>query len=179
ESAAVSQLAVDQILAQMPPGIEKAYASEPSLRWRVAFSLNYGRLLAQKVRALEYNTALAELKTKYTQDDVRNRVNQVSLRPDRELHYAISLRKSALAAEEHLQRVLSEAPGTPWAILAGRELKDGFGMKVIERYVPPPPPAPPPKPAERPKMPKFAPEPQKPSTAKPPAPPPKPVLPKL
>lgn len=63
KSAAISSLAIDSILAQMPPNAEKGYDSETSLRWRLAFSLNYGRLLAQKVRALEYNTALAQLKT--------------------------------------------------------------------------------------------------------------------
>jgi hypothetical protein len=179
KSAAVTQYAVDSIFAKIPPQAEKAYASEPSLRWRMAFSLNYGRLLAQKVRAVEYNTALAELKTKYTEADVQNRVNHVILRPDRQVHYAVTLAKHARTAEEHLQRVIAEAPGTPWAILAGRELKDGFGIRVVERFVPPPPPPSQSanQPQAAPKRPKFAPEPTKPAAR--PAPPPKPVLPKL
>jgi hypothetical protein len=180
KSAAITQLAVDNIFSQINPAAEKAYAAEPSLRWRLAFSLNYGRLLAQKVRALEYNTALAELKTKYTASDVSNRVNRVSLQPDRELNYVPSLRKSAKLAEEHLQRVVAEAPGTPWAILAARELRDGFGIRVVEEYVPPPPPQPKnARPQEKPKRPRFAPEPKKNAPTGPPAPKPKPVLPKL
>lgn len=179
KSAAITQYVVESTLAKIPPQTEKAYASEPSMRWRLAFSLNYGRLLAQRVRAVEYNTALAELKTKYTETDVRTRVNHVLLRPDRQVHYAVTLRRHAQIAEEHLQRVLSEAPGTPWAILASRELKDGFGIRVVERFVPPPPPQPASKSTAQatPKRPKFAPEPQPP--AAPSGPKPKPVLPKL
>jgi hypothetical protein len=180
KSAAISQLAVDSIFAQINPAAEKAYASEPSLRWRLAFSLNYGRLLAQKVRALEYNTALAELKNKYTSGDIASRVNHVVLRPDREIHFGPAMKKPAKTAEEQLQRVISEAPGTPWAILAQRELKDGFGIRVIEEFIPPAPPQPKNKKSpEQPKRPKFAPEPKKAAPSGPPAPKPKPVLPKL
>lgn len=177
KSAAVTQYVVESTLTKIPPHIEKAYATEPSMRWRLAFSLNYGRLLAQRVRAVEYNTALAELKTKYTETDVRTRVNHVMLRPDRQVNYAVTLRKHAQIAEEHLQRVLSEAPGTPWAILASRELKDGLGIRVVERFVPPPPPQPASNSTAQmtPKRPKFAPEPQPPAAR----PGPKPVLPKL
>lgn len=181
QSAAISQLAVDSIFSQINPAAEKAYASEPSLRWRLAFGLNYGRLLAQKVRAMEYNTALAELKTKYTANDISNRVNHVILRPDREVNFVLSLKKPAKLAEEHLQRVISDAPGTPWAILAARELKDGFGIRVVEEYIPPPPPRPPQKNVAqaKPKRPRFPPEPKKAAPSGPPAPKPKPVLPKL
>ena len=33
-------------------------------------------------------------------------------------------------------------PGTPWALLAQRELKDPLGLKIEEAYVAPPPPPP-------------------------------------
>lgn len=174
-SAAISSLAIDSILAQMPPNAEKAYDAETSLRWRLAFSLNYGRLLAQKVRALEYNTALAQLKTSFTEADINSNVNQLVFRPDREVNYAVNLKKPAKIAREHLERVIDGAPGTPWALLASRELRDGFGIRVEKRFIPPPPP---PKPgaksAAQPKpklQPKFA-------NQAPPAPPPKPAVPK-
>ena len=127
-SAAISSLAIDNILARMPPNVDKLYASEPSARWRLAFSLNYGRLLAQKIRAFEYNSALAQLKTGYAEADIQNKVNHFIFRPSRELTYAPSLKKQVGIAEAHLQRVLDEAPGTPWAVMASRELRDGFGI---------------------------------------------------
>jgi len=180
KSAAISQLAVDSILSKMSANVDKAYDSEPSPRWRLAFDLNYGRLLAQKVRAMEYNSALAQLKGSYTDDDVAKRVNRVSLRPDRNVNYAGGLQKLARKSEEHLNRVIAEAPGTPWAVLANRELRDGCGIRVTEQYVAPPPPpkpnnTPPPQPKARPK---FAPEPPGPPP-KPQAPKPPPQLPKL
>jgi hypothetical protein len=180
KSAAISSLAIDSILAKMPPNTEKLYASEPSPRWRLAFSLSYGRLLAQKVRALEYNSALAQMKGTYTDSDVANRVNHFIFRPDRELNYAPNVRKQARQAEEHLQRVINDAPGTPWEMLAKRELKDGFGVRLIERYIPPAPPASANADAGKAKpRPKLLPEPNKAQPQKPAPKPPEPVLPKL
>jgi len=180
KSAAITQLAVDNILNQMPANVDKLYDAEPSLRWRLAFSLSYGRLLAHKVRALEYNACLAELKGKYTEGDIANSVNRVILRSDRNVSFAGGMQRLARTAEQHLQRVEQEAPGTPWAVLASRELQDGFGLRMIEQYVPPPPPPKPnPNPPAQPKpRPKFAPEPPGPPP-KPPAPQAPPQLPKL
>ena len=177
-SAAISSLAVDNILARMPPNVEKLYASEPSARWRLAFSLNYGRLLAQKIRAFEYNSALAQLKTGYAEADIQSKVNHFIFRPSRELTYAPSLRKQVGVAEGYLQRVISEAPGTPWAVMAARELRDGFGIKLIERFIPPAPPAPKNKETKAKPAPKFANEQKKVATKPTPKPVP-PVLPKL
>ena len=35
-------------------------------------------------------------------------------------------------------QIIDEAPGTPWAVLAQRELKDGMGLTVEHRFIPPP-----------------------------------------
>ncbi len=177
-SAAISSLAIDNILARMPPNIDKFYASEPSVRWRLAFSLNYGRLLAQKIRAFEYNSALAQLKTGYAEADIQNKVNHFIFRPSKELNYAPALKKQVGIAEAHLQRVLDEAPGTPWAVMASRELRDGFGIKLIERYNQPAPATPKGEAAKAKPAPKFANE-QKNVTNKPAPKPTPPVLPKL
>ena len=177
-SAAISSLAVDNILARMPPNVDKLYASEPSARWRLAFSLNYGRLLAQKIRAFEYNSALAQLKTGYAEADIQNKVNHFIFRPSKELTYAPSLKKQVGIAEAHLQRVLDEAPGTPWAVMASRELRDGFGIKLIERFIPPAPPVTKNENTKAKPAPKFANE-QKKVAAKPAPKPTPPVLPKL
>ena len=181
KSAAISSFVVENILARMPPHVDKLYAAEPSLRWRLAFDLNYGRLLAHRVRAFEYNSALAQMKSSYTDVDIAKKANQFILRPVRELTYATNMKRQARTAEDHLQRVLSDAPGTPWALLAARELKDGFGLRVTERFIPPPPPVPPPK-ADTKKTkagPKIIPPPMVNVPQKPAPKPPEPVLPKL
>ena len=179
KSAAISSFAVENILSKVPPQVEKWYAAEPSMRWRLAFDLNYGRLLAQRVRTMEYNSALAQMKSSYTDVDISKKVNHFLFRPDRELHYAPQLKRQAKTAEEHLRRVLDDAPGTPWALMASRELKDGFGIRVIERFIPPPPPPPPPKPGVPKTGPKIIQPPQVNMPQKPTPPPPEPVLPKL
>ena len=179
KTVAVSQLAVDSILQAFPDGIDEGLATEPSARWRVNFALTYGRLLAQEVRSMEYNFAFAALKTNLSNEDVATKSNHWIVRPDSKINYAGNYRRVAEKAQGLLELVIEEAPGTPWAVLAQRELKDGFGINIEQRFIPPPPPRPPGtnNPAPRKKQVLFQPEPQAP---KKPAPPPKPpVLPNL
>ena len=137
KSVAESGLMIDQILQAYPRGIENAYANELSPRWRVAFALSYGRLLAQKVRCMEYNYACAQLKNDLTPQDVSSKSNHWIFRPDSKLNYAAPFKKVAAEATRWLETVVNEAPGTPFAVMANRELKDPLGLKVIQRYVPP------------------------------------------
>ncbi|MBW3542332.1 MAG: VWA domain-containing protein [Planctomycetes bacterium] len=143
KTVARSQFMVENILSAFPQGIEKQLEREPSPRWRVTFLLSYGRLLAQRVRCLEYNYALAELKGTRAEEDIRTKSNRWRFRPAQTLNYYGGGKRYAVQAEEFLQRVIDEAPATPWAVLAAREIKDGFGIKVEERFVPPPTPRPP------------------------------------
>jgi hypothetical protein len=180
KSVAVSQLAVDTILQAFPDGIEEGLATEPSSRWRVNFALTYGRLLAQKVRSMEYNFAFAAMKNNLSNNDVATKSNHWIVRPDSKINYAGNFRRVAEKSRTLLELVVDEAPGTPWAVLAQRELKDGFGIKIEQRFIPPPPPRParPRNPAPKKKV-LFQPE-QKKQAPKKPAPPPKPpVLPNL
>ncbi|MHC4878258.1 MAG: vWA domain-containing protein [Planctomycetota bacterium] len=179
KSAARGQYMVEMILQSFPSGIEKELAHEDSARWRMNFCLTYGRLLAQRARNLEYNYGLAWIKSNLANDDINTKANRWAIKPSKKLNYSGTMKKTARLAEELLQRVVDEAPGTPWAVLAARELKDGFGIQIEQRYVAPPPPRPPAR--RQPARPKnkvqFAPEPKKPTP--PPTPPPKPVLPRL
>ncbi|MFP6763369.1 MAG: hypothetical protein VB858_07120, partial [Planctomycetaceae bacterium] len=59
-----------------------------------------------------------------------------------ELNYVGNMKKNAAKATALLRRVVDEAPGTPWAVMAQRELQFGFGLRLEQRFVPPPPPAP-------------------------------------
>ena len=143
KSVARSQLMLDQILQAFPDGIEDELATEDSPRWRMNFCLSYGRLLAQRVRCMEYNFAFAWMKTNLSNDDVATKSNRWAVKPSTKINYAGNLKKVAQKAQDLLQRVVDEAPGTPWAVLAQRELKDGMGIEIQQRFVPPPPPAPP------------------------------------
>lgn len=180
KTVAVSQLAIDTILqGAFFEGIEEGLAHEPSSRWRVNFALTYGRLLAQKVRSMEYNFAFAAMKINLSNEDVRTKSNHWIVRPDTKINYAGNYRRVAETSRNLLELVVEEAPGTPWAVLAQRELKDGFGIKIQQRFIPPPPPPKPgaKKPAPKKKKVLFQ---QKKQAPRKPAPPPKPpVLPNL
>jgi len=180
KSVAQSQLMIDSILSVFPDGIEAHLDREPSSRWRMNFCLTYGRLLAQKARCQEYNYAFAWLKTNLANEDIETKSNHWIVKPDSKLNFTASFKKQADKGRMLLQRVVDEAPGTPFAVLAQRELQHGFGIQIEQRFIPPPPPAPP-RPPGTPAPPRkvvlFA-DPPRPAT--PPPPPPKPpVLPRL
>jgi hypothetical protein len=111
---------------------------ETSRRWQAHYDLIRGRLLAMKLRCYEYNWACARMKKdpKKFSDPM---FNAWRMMPDPEVK---SSDKAAAVAEEAkalLQRVTKDHPGTPWALLAQRELKDPFGFRWVETHVPPPP----------------------------------------
>ena len=111
---------------------------ETSRRWQAHYDLARGRLLAMKLRCYEYNWACAKMKKdapKFSQPGS----NAWRLVPDTEVHYSDKAAAAANEARTLLQRVINDHPGTPWAVLAERELKDPFGFKWVEANVPPPP----------------------------------------
>jgi hypothetical protein len=116
--------------------VTKGRDREPSRRWQAHFDLVRGRLLAMKVRCYEYNWACAKMKKdapKFQKPDS----NAWRLVPDEEIHYSDKAAAAAAEAKSLLKRVVEEHPGTPWALLAQRELKDPFGFKWVETYVRP------------------------------------------
>ena len=140
QTAARSQLMIDTILQAFPKGIERALDKERSARWRMNFCLTYGRLLAMRVRCLEYNSACADLKISLTPQDVGSNANHWIFRSSAKINYATAERRHAKLARKLLERCVREAPGTPWATLAARELRHGFGIRVVKRFIPPPTP---------------------------------------
>lgn len=140
QTVARSQLMIDTVLQAFPRGIENLLGKEKSPRWRMNFCLTYGRLLAMRVRCLEYNSACAELKSNLTPQDVGSSANHWIFRPNDKINYATSERRNAKLAKELLERVVREAPGTPWAKLAQRELQHPFGIRIVKRFIPPPTP---------------------------------------
>jgi hypothetical protein len=180
KSAAETTLMVDMILQPfaMGPKLEDEYQKETSLRWKAAYNLTYGRLLAMKVRAFEYNYACAQLKLLGT-GDVATKSNHWIFQSDPQLGSGASMKKLASESDRLLKRCVNEAPGTPWALLASRELMYPLGMKVQQKFIQPPTPREMAAAAAA-KTARFAPEMQKKTPPKKPEPPPKPpALPKL
>lgn len=112
---------------------------ETSRRWQAHYDLIRARLLAMKIRCYEYNWACGQMKTnprKFSSD----KSNAWRLQPDHQVESSERAAKAAKEATLLLERVIEEHRGTPWALMAQRELKDPFGFKWVETYVPPPPP---------------------------------------
>jgi von Willebrand factor type A domain len=148
---------------------------ETVMRWRAGYDLAMGRVLAAKVRTETYNAMLATAKRGLKLKDPKN--NTFELKPNEEISVGSNYVKLAERAKMYLTRVVTEHAGTPWALLARRELDQPLGWKWDDRFTDLTP-----KPA--PKLvannnnnvvrPKTRPEPQTPA----PAPPPKRPVPK-
>ncbi|RUL83883.1 vWA domain-containing protein [Tautonia sociabilis] len=112
---------------------------ETSRRWQANYDLIRARLLAMKIRCYEFNWACAQMKVNPLTFS-NEKSNAWRLEPDPEIHYSRGAQRAGEEARELLERVVTEHRGTPWALLAQRELRDPFGFKWVETYVPPPPP---------------------------------------
>lgn len=140
KTVAYNLMVLDQALAFFgPKGMEKEYEKEESARWRAWYDITYGRLLAMYVRNQEYNWACAVMKGK-GQDFVDKQSNRWRFVPDEEIRFGSTTKRAADEALRLLTRCVENNPGTPWAEMAQRELKDPLGFEVQERYVAPPPP---------------------------------------
>jgi hypothetical protein len=121
---------VDRIYDALAPG----EADRPKLtgaRWQAEFDLAMGRVLAAKCRIDSYNTILATIKQgkAFSKPDSQvwmlTRANTSSINS--------SLNKMAANARMYLNRVIKEHPGTPWAMLAERELSEKVGWELSEQ----------------------------------------------
>jgi hypothetical protein len=108
---------------------------ETSRRWQAHYDLIRGRLLAMKIRCYEYNWVCALMK-KDAPKFQDPQLHAWKLVPDEEIHYGDKA-TAAKEAQALLLRVITDHPGTPWALLAERELKAPFGSKWVETYVKP------------------------------------------
>jgi hypothetical protein len=135
QTAAVLQPKLDflwnTLLAGEP---DRAEESEP--RWQAGYDLAAGRALAAKVRADGYNMMLA--KAKQGMEFKQERNNTWVLRPGEEFA-ATSLEQLAARATAYLERVRDEHPGTPWEMVARRELETPLGWRWDEDFTRLPP----------------------------------------
>ena len=104
-------------------------------RWRAAYDLAMGRMLATKVRAFGYQTMLAEMAS--TPKAFTNKSNnQWRIVPSNNWqNYPPRIKKEAKAAIAYLKRVIDDHPNTPWALIAEHELGEGkLGWEWREGY---------------------------------------------
>lgn len=103
---------------------DRKKVTEP--RWRANYDLALGRVLAMRVRTFGYNSVLAEMKS--NPKSFENKVNNSwRLEPAKDVRSSPSVRKLAKRANELLNGVIDEHPGTPWAYLAAKELNTPLG----------------------------------------------------
>ncbi len=126
---------IEEAMGAIRSGV-KARSRVTGGRWQGYYDTIRGRLLAMKVRCYEYNWACARMKRdppRFTNPEH----NAWRLVPDTNILYSKIATAAAREAEALLRRVVAEHPGTPWAMMAQRELKDPFGFKWVETYVNP------------------------------------------
>lgn len=149
EAAFVRQVTeAQQYAAFVEPKLEQLYEIlkvgeqdrelETSRRWQAGYDLAMGRVLAAKLRANAYNDMLAMSKLDLKFKDEKN--NTWVLRPANSITTGSAAEKLAARARMYLNRVVTEHPGTPWALLAQRDLATPIGYEWTEKFTPPPEP---------------------------------------
>jgi len=128
--------------AKLEPKIQKLYDTlklgesdrghESIPRWKAGYDLAMGRVMATKVRTETYNAMLAQAKQGLKFQNEKN--DTWTLKPANSITVGSQLSKMADRAEMYLNRVVDEHPGTPWALLAQRELKSPLGWGWTESY---------------------------------------------
>ena len=125
---------IDFILKRMLDPLNAAESGRDKIReprWQAAFDLAMGRLLAMRVRYFGYNQMLANMKVNPAPfKDPKS--NHWRLVPSEEIATGPEMRKAAGQAKEYLKKVMDEHPGTPWALLAEKELASPLGWSWQE-----------------------------------------------
>ncbi|MEC7565904.1 MAG: vWA domain-containing protein [Planctomycetota bacterium] len=143
EATFSSELSESQkMAAQLEPQIAGIYQllqlgegdrdKEKSLRWKVGYDLAVGRVLATKVRTETYNAMLAAAKRGLKQENEKS--NTWTLVPANEITVGSQYSKAGEQARQLLESVVEQHPGTPWALLAKRELSNPIGWRWQESY---------------------------------------------
>ena len=135
--------------ATLMTGLDEAYQNETSHRWRAWYDLTRGRLLANSARLEEYRLILDEL---IKPGALQNTTNHVVLVADQKIRAGEKHRKQAEEAERLLRRCVYDNKGTPWEILAQRELDYAIGLAAREMSLTQTPAGPS---APRPNLPRF------------------------
>jgi hypothetical protein len=131
QQAAKLEPRVDQLYQTLAFGEgDRAKLAQP--RWQAGYDLAMGRTLAVMVRTKVYNGMLAKAKQgmKFEND----KSDTWTLVPDDEVSVGSALEKAGEQARMYLNRVVKDHEGTPWAMLASKELEKPVGFKWEESY---------------------------------------------
>ncbi len=131
QKAAALEPKINAVLQTLQLG-EADRDKETVLRWQAGYDLAIGRILAAKVRTETYNAMLAAAKRGLKFEDPMN--NTWVLKPSDEVTTGSQYANLAKKAKMYLERVVSDHPGTPWAYLAERELKDPLSWAWAEEF---------------------------------------------
>lgn len=116
---------LDEMLSVLAAG-EKDRPKLSDQRWRASYDLAMGRVLAMRVRSYGYNVMLAQMKSSpKTFETEGNNTWHLMAAPD--ISSGPQVKKMSQKATEYLTRIIDEHPGTPWAMLAERELSQPLG----------------------------------------------------
>ena len=124
QSAARLEPKINQLYEMLRTG-ESDREKEEVPRWQAGYDLAMGRVLAVKVRTEGYNAMLAAAKRGLKPKDPKN--NTWTIKPADEISVGSQLAKLGERAKMYLSRVVKDHPGTPWALLAEKELQDPVG----------------------------------------------------
>jgi len=141
-----AEMAVDlanaqQVAAKLEPPLRTLYETleqgerdrerltEP--RWQAGYDLAMGRASAALARISGYNSMLASLKGGKPFENPSSTVWM--LMPADTIETSSLLKRQVEKAQMYLQRVVEEHPGTPWALIAARELQQPIGWEWKER----------------------------------------------
>lgn len=108
---------------------DRAKIAEP--RWRAAYDLAYGRVLAMRARAAGYNQMLAEMRST-VRPFKKDGSNEWRLAPSANNQAAANIKKIEKQALTYLKRVVDEHAGTPWARIAEVEMSQPLGWEWQE-----------------------------------------------
>jgi hypothetical protein len=126
-------------LAELLKQGEQHRDKEVSPRWLASFDLSYGTVLAEKVRAETFNLMLAKARRGLKFENEKS--NTWVLKADNEISVGSKYEKEAALAMQLLSDVADKHRGTPWGLLAERELRNPVGWKWVEQYTDLNPPA--------------------------------------
>lgn len=128
--------------AQLEPKLQSLYETlkrgerdrerETIPRWKAGYDLAMGRVLAVKVRTEAYNAMLAQAKRGMKFKNPQN--DTWILYPSDDISVGSQLKKLSDKAQVYLRRVVKDHSGTPWALLAQRELQGPMGWEWRERF---------------------------------------------
>lgn len=130
-SAAILEPRLEQLVGTLRRG-EADRDDLDSPRWEAGYDLAMGRALATKVRAEGYNAMLAM--AKQGMEFTSEKKDTWVIAPTDEIVTGSRAEAEAKQAKAYLDRVVTEHEGTPWALLAQRELARPLGWEWKDEF---------------------------------------------